>query len=146
MGGMTVHRFIVAGSLLLVGLMGLVCIAETSAADDTAKAAATRKLLSKKVSLKFKSEFLKDILDEIQDQVKGVKFQVDTKGGVSRNKRMTIECKDAPLEEALDKMLGKEDLGYIVISDAKNAYDGLIMIKMGKERGYAAGQEPKKDK
>lgn len=135
------HRFILAGSLLVVGIL----IADAVAADDSAKAAATRKLLKNKVTLSFKSEFLKDILDEIQDQVKGVKFQVDTKGGVSRNKRMTIQCKDTPLEEALATMLGKEDLGYVVISDAKNAYDGLIQIKMGKERGYPAGQEPKKE-
>jgi hypothetical protein len=97
--------------------------------------------LKKKVTLNFKMEFLKDIIEEIQDQVKGVKFKVDTKGGVSQNKRMTINCKDKPLEDALAEMLGKEDLGYYVISDSKNAYDGLIFIKMGKERGYPAKKD-----
>jgi hypothetical protein len=127
-------------AVLFVGL----CAFSVSAADaekDSPKAAKTRELLKKKVTLSFKMEFLKDIIEEIQDQVKGVKFKVDTKGGVSQNKRMTIMCKDVTLEEALDMMLGKEDLGYIVISDSKNAYDGLIFIKMGKERGHPAKKE-----
>src|SRR5579859_4287152 len=128
------------GLVVLVGL----CVFSASAADeekDSAKAAKTREMLKKKVTLDFKNEFLKDIIDEIQDQVKGVKIKVDTKGGVSANKRMTIKVKDVTLEEALDKMLGKEDLGYYVISDSKNAYDGSIFIKMGKERGYPAKKE-----
>jgi hypothetical protein len=127
-------------AFLFVGL----CVLSAHAADepkDSEKAAKTRELLKKKVTLDFKMEFLKDILDEIKDQVKGVKFQIDTKGGVSQNKRMTIQVKDVTLEEALDKMLGKEDLGYYIISKAGNAYDGLIFIKMGKERGYPAKKE-----
>lgn len=143
---MNVHRFIMSGALLMLGVVML----EVQAADDakdTPKAAAMRKLLKKKVSLSFKSEPVTNIIEEIQDQVKGIKIQVDTKGGVSRNRRMSIQCKDITLEEALDMMLGKEDLGYIVISDAKNAYDGSIFIKMGKERGYPAEKkEEKKDK
>lgn len=133
------RRLALGMALLFLGI----CAFQVSAADDdkdSAKAAKTREMLKKKVTLNFKMEFLKDILEEIQDQVKGIKFKVDTKGGVSQNKRMTIMCKDVTLEAALDMMLGKEDLGYIVISDAKNAYDGSVFIKMGKERGY-----PKKD-
>lgn len=139
---MTVRRLILSSLLLMFGIVML----EAQAADDskdTPKAAAMRKLLKKKVTLSFKSEPVTNIIEEIQDQIKGIKIQVDTKGGVSRNRRMTIQCKDVTLEEALDMMLGKEDLGYIVISDAKNAYDGSIFIKMGKERGYPA---EKKDK
>jgi hypothetical protein len=133
-----VRRLALGMALLVAGM----CALEVSAADDkdSAKATKTREMLKKKVNLNFKNEFLKDILEEVQDQVKGIKFKVDTKGGVSQNKRMTIMCKDTTLEVALDKMLGKEDLGYVIISDPKNAYDGSVFIKMGKERG-----DPKKD-
>src|SRR5262249_40903774 len=88
-GRCTVRRLALGMAFLFVGL----CVLSAHAADeekDSAKAAKTRELLKKKVSLNFKMEFLKDILEEIQDQVKGVKFKVDTKGGVSQNKRMTI--------------------------------------------------------
>ena len=142
---MTVHRFILAGSLLVFGLVVL----DLPAADevkDSPKGAATRKKLKQKVTLDFKNEQVQNIIEEIKEQIKDLTIRVDTKGGVSMNRRMSIKCKDTTLEEALDKMLGKEELGYIVISDSKNAYDGSIFIKMGKERGYPAGQEPKKDK
>ena len=48
-------------------------------------------------------------------------------------------------------MLTKLRLGYVVISapkasDRNNRIDGWIMIKRGKERGYAIGEEPGKDK
>ena len=135
------HRLTLGLAALFLGI----CVFQANAADekekDTAKAAKTREMLKKKVTLKAKNEFMKDILEEIQDQVKGIKFRVDTKGGVSQNKRMSITCKDKPLEEALADMLGKEDLGYYVISDSKNAYDGSVFIKMGKERGYPLKKE-----
>jgi type II secretory pathway component GspD/PulD (secretin) len=127
-----VRRLALGMAVLVVSMFAL----QASAADekDSPKATKTREMLKKKVTLNFKNEFLKDILEEVQDQVKGIKFKVDTKGGVSQNKRMTIMCKDVTLEEALDKMLGKEDLGYYVI--VGGAYDGLVFIKMGKERGF----------
>ena len=38
----------------------------------------------------------------------------------------------------LVKMFTKNGLGYIVVSGAKDAYNGSILIKQGKERGYPA--------
>ena len=49
----------------------------------------------------------------------------------------------------LDGMFKKNGLGYYVISAKNNAYDGSILIKQGKERGFKlAGDDPKpaKDK
>jgi hypothetical protein len=40
-------------------------------------------------------------------------------------------------------MFAKNDLGYIVISVKNNAYDGLVRITKGGERGYEKGKEPK---
>jgi hypothetical protein len=128
-------------ALLFLGIVAL----QASAAEeekDTPAAAKTRGLLKKKVTLDFKTpERLKDIIEEIQEQVKGIQFRVDTTGGVSMNKKMSIQCKDMTLEKALETMLGKEDLGYIVISKKGNAYDGSVLIRMGKERGFPVKKE-----
>ncbi|HTU89047.1 MAG TPA: hypothetical protein VMF69_03020, partial [Gemmataceae bacterium] len=58
------------------------------------------------------------------------------KGGVSNNTKFTYKAEDKPLEEVLDEMFKKNDLGYIVISQQGNAYDGTILIVKGKARGY----------
>lgn len=121
-----------------------VCTAGVYAADeDTPQAAATRKKLDTKVTFKFKEMSLSDALDEIKEAT-NVTFIVDTKGGVSRNQKVNLDVKDVTLADALDKMLGKNGLGYIVVSGAKDAYNGSILIKQGKERGYPL--KDKKDK
>jgi hypothetical protein len=128
-------RRILALTALAVAVVGTASI---YAADDedTPKAAATRKKLQTKVTLKFKETSLTDAVDEIKE-ASGVSFVLDTKGGVSRNLKVTLDVKDVTLAEALDKMFEKNGLGYIVVSDkSKNAaYDGSILIKQGKERG-----------
>ena len=125
-----------------------VCAANLYAADDdTPQAAATRKKLEKKVTFTFKEESLVDVLEEIKEAT-GVTFIIDTKGGVSRNQKMNLNVKDVTLAEALDKMFEKNGLGYIVVSGAKDAYNGSILIKQGKERGspITDKDKDKKDK
>jgi hypothetical protein len=103
--------------------------------DDTPAAAKTRKLLKKKISVDFKDTRLEDAMNEIKEEVKGFKFLLDAKGGVSRNQTITYSAKDKTVEVILDEMLKKPDLGYIVISKKGNAYDGLIQVRKSKERG-----------
>src|SRR5205823_2026788 len=92
----------------------------------------------------FKDELFKNVLEELSDQAK-VKFKPDLKGGISQNRKVTYTCKNKPLEAVLDEILKKEDWGYVVKSDDKDVqYDGAIVIKVGKERGYEAGSEPAK--
>ena len=62
-------------------------------------------------------------MDEIKEQVKGFKFLLDTKGGVSRNQPMTYKAKGKTVEQVLDEMFKKPELGYIIISKKGNAYD-----------------------
>jgi type II secretory pathway component GspD/PulD (secretin) len=132
------RRFIWAIPVLVL------CAAVAWAQDkDTKAAAAARQKLKQKVTVKFKDTLLKDVVEELQDQVMGLRFRLDTKGGVSMNRKITYMAKDKPLDEVLDEMFKKEGLGYIVISKEKDAYDGTIWIKQGKERGYPEGQEPK---
>ncbi len=133
------RRFLLTASLFAVCLMGFVNGYAADKDDDTPKAAATRKLLKTKVTVNFKDTPLKDIIEEIQDQImdktkKKVGVRVDNKGGVSNNTKFTYKADNEPLDELLDKMFKKNDLGYIVISQRNNAYDGTLLIVKGGRR------------
>jgi hypothetical protein len=128
-------------SLLALLTLGLLAVAADDKEPDTPKAAATRKALKKKITVEFKEEPLRDVLDEIKDQVKGLRFLIDAKGGVSANQAIKYKGTNVTVEEALDGMFKKNNLGYIVISKKGDTYDGLVQIRQGIERGY-----PKKKK
>jgi hypothetical protein len=131
-----VRRFLVACPLLLVAAGVL------WGAEDTKKAAEMRKLLKTKVSFKWKDTPFGDVVTEMKEQVKGLRVHVDNKGGVNNNKPVTASYKDQPLEEVLADLLGKYGWGYYV-NNKKDAYDGDIFIRIGEERGYPKGEEPK---
>ncbi len=114
----------------------LTLFAGVAVAEDTSAAAKTRKLLKKKITVDYKDEKLSDVVDDLKEQVKGLKFLIDTAGGVSRNRTITYKAKDKSVEDILDGMLKKPALGYIVISRKGNAYDGLVQIRNSDERGY----------
>ncbi len=118
------------------------CLAPASLrAEDTPKAAATRKVLkTKKISVDFSDTRLEEVVDELKEKT-GLKFILDSKGGVSRNSKYTYKGNDKTLEEVLNGLFEKSDLGYYV--DQSKAYDGLIKITKGGERGYEKGKEPK---
>jgi FimV-like protein len=132
-----VRRILVACPLLLLAV-GVLW------ADDTKKAAETRKALKTKVSFKWKDTPFGDVVTEIKEEVKGIRIHVDNKGGVNNNKPITYTCKDKPLEEVFADLLGKNGWGYYV-NNKKDAYDGDIYIKVGEERGYPKGEEPSGD-
>ncbi len=110
-------------------------------ADDSPKAAATRKTLkTKKISVEFDDTRLEEIIEELKEK-SGLKFLLDAKGGVSRNSKLSFKAKDATLEDIFAGLFKTTDLGYFV--DQSKAYDGLIKITKGGERGYEKGKEPK---
>jgi hypothetical protein len=127
------HLVLALAALFALSLAGLFAADDSK---DTPAAAATRKKLKQKVTVNFKDTRLEDVVDELKDQIKGLRMQLDTKGGVSRNLTITYKGTDVTLEEALDAMFKKNGLGYIVISQKNNAYDGSIQVRQGKERGY----------
>jgi hypothetical protein len=133
-GEPTMRHLLSLATLLALGL-GMVYAADDKD-EDTPKAAAMRKLLKKKTSVEFKDTRLEEAMDEIKDSVKGFRYLLDTKGGVSRNQAITFKATDKTVEEILDGMFKKVGLGYIVISKKGNAYDGLVQVRQGKERGY----------
>lgn len=140
-GDPTVRRLMLTASAFAALLFTMLHVGAAAGADDTPKAAKTRQALKTKVSVNFKDTPLRDIIDEIKDQVQDkakVKLSVlvDNKGGVSNNTKFTYKADDKPLEEVFDEMFKKNDLGYIVISQKGNAYDGALRIVKGGARGY----------
>jgi hypothetical protein len=122
-------------AFLMIGLLS------THAADDekpadTAKAAAMRKVLKKKIDVEFKDTRLEEALDEIKDSAKGFRYRLDAKGGVSRNQTINFKATGATVAAVLDGMFRKNGLGYYVISNTKDPYDGTVWILQGKDRGY----------
>jgi hypothetical protein len=107
-----------------------------AADEDSPKAAATRKLLKKKIDVDFDDIRLEEVVDEIKEKVPGLKFILDSKGGVSRNSKLTFKGKGKTVEEVLDGLFKKTDLGYFVISKKNNAYDGLVKINKSAARGF----------
>lgn len=118
---------------LVTGVVVVLCTG-FARAQDTAKAAETRKKLQQKITVEYKDERLEDVLDDLKEKAK-VSFRLDSKGGVSKNRKLTYKAANKPVEVILDEMFKNQELGYVIISKDKDAYDGGILIKVGKERG-----------
>lgn len=125
-------------TLLAVALLlGLAVVATAADTDDTPAAAKTRKLLKTKVSVDFSGTRMAEVKEELMNEVKGLKVMLDNKGGVSNNRAVTYKADGKTVEEVLDEMLKKlGGLGYVVVSKKGNAYDGVVLIKVGDERGH----------
>ena len=102
------HLVLALAALFALSLAGLYAADDSK---DTPKAAATRKKLKQKVTVNFKDTRLEDVVDELKEQIKGLRMQLDTKGGVSRNQPITYKGTDVTLGEALDAMFKKNGLG-----------------------------------
>jgi len=144
-----VRRLIVLSiALMSVGSLSL-GLRAADKPDDTPAAAKTRTLLQSKVSCDYKDTPTRDMLDDLESQVPGLKFKTATDGTIKLNHNFTFTTtnkdtkKDEPITvvDALDKMFGPIDWGYIVISQKGNAYDGVVMVRGGKERGYPADKD-----
>ena len=134
-GRRTVILFVCCAIVLGVGV---------AAADDSPKAAETRKKLATKIDVDYNDTTLTDVIDDLKEKVSGLGVTVDTVGGVSRNLKITFKAKQKSLADVFDGMFQKNGCGYFVVSQPGTAYDGNIKIKQGKERGYLVGDEPTK--
>ncbi len=129
-------------SAALAALLGLSAgLRAADQNDDTPAAAKTRALLKQKVTCDYTDTPTRDVLDDLESQVKGVKFITAKDGTIKLNHSFTFSAKDITLADALDKLLGPLDWGYIVVSQKGSAYNGLIKIEGGKERGYPAEKD-----
>ena len=105
-----------------------------------------RKLLKTKISVEYKDTILREVIDDIKEQIKdktkkNLGVRLDNKGGVSNNTKFTYKADDKTLEAILDEMFKKNDMGYVVISQKGNAYDGTLLIVKGNARGYPPKKE-----
>jgi hypothetical protein len=139
-GGTTMIRFFHCFTLAALCFIPV----SVRANEDTPRAAAMRKILkTKKISVEWKDERMQDIMDELKEKAPGFKYLLDSKGGVSQNTKLSYTGKDQTVEEVLNGLFTKTDFGYFVITVKNNAYDGLVKITKGGERGYEKGKEPK---
>ena len=126
-------RWFVA-TLALLMVLSSALVAEEKP-KDTKRAAKTRKLLKKKVEeVDFDNFPLSECLEELKEYVPGFTYKFGT--GVSRNQKIKYKAKNKTLAEILDGMFKKPELGYYVKSKLKDAYDGVVYIRQGNERGY----------
>jgi len=136
-----------AACVAIVGANLPAADAPKEAPKDTSAAAFTRtKKLKGKVTVEAKNlplkEILLDISTQLDDQKLGtISTQYDI--GISGNTRTSLNVKDVTAEEALDKLFGSLEIGYVVVSKDKDRYDGWIKIVKGNARGYEPGTAPK---
>ena len=135
-------RLFVAGTIT----MAIVAFWASAADKDTPAAANTRKKLLTKITVDFKEETFSEMIKEIKKQVEdagGGALSTVNDTGVSNNTKYTFAGKDQTVADVLDGILKKNNLGYVVVSKAGDRYDGWLKFKVGTERGYPAGEEPK---
>jgi hypothetical protein len=145
LGGSTVRRSALTLTLAFAALAGL---APHAGAQDTPSAKATRKRLQEKISIDLADVRLKDALDDLKRELsKPISFKLDNVSGISNNSKVTYTAKDKTVEQILNDLCDKYDMGYVVQSKANDRYDGWVILRKGKgkERGYEAGKEPKQE-
>jgi hypothetical protein len=127
-----------------VALTGIARAADKDS-SDTPKAAATRaKLTSTKVEVEWKDTLLRDVLDELfKEKGGGVGFRTD-RNAVVLNTKITYKAKDKTIEEVLNDLSEKYEMGWYVTSQQNGGYDGTVWLEKSKARGYAPGKEPAK--
>jgi hypothetical protein len=115
-----------------------------AAAQETPTAKATRKKLDKKISVEWKDTRMQDAMTDIKNEFDGrLGIKIDNTAGISNNTKVSFKADDQPLKKILDDFCTKYELGYIVLSKKNDRYDGWIIIRKSKERGYEEGKEPK---
>ena len=135
-----------AAAVLAVALAGAITTAAEPVKDTTAAAFTRNKKLKGKVTVEAKNTMLREILEDISGQLQDQKLgpiSYQPEPGIVINSRATLMVKDVTAEEALDKLFGSLELGYVVVSKDKDRYDGWIKIVKGNARGYEPGTEPK---
>ena len=101
-----------------------------------------RALLQTKLKdVDFTDESFGDVINDLKDMVPGLHIKTASDGTIKLNHQLTFKAKEITLADLLDQILGKLDWGYIVISQKGNAYDGSILIRVSKERGYPADKD-----
>lgn len=137
---------------IVVALISLALLAQQATAQESKAAKSTREKL-KQVIAEFDAKdigtkaFFEDVNREIE---KTIRFTIDGTTGISNNTKISYKGKKITVEKLLNDVSDKYEFGwYVESNEGNNKVDGSIIIRKtdkGKERGYKAGTEPKKDK
>jgi putative peptide zinc metalloprotease protein len=108
----------------------------------SAAAKLARKRLRAKVSVAFHDAKLSDVLKELSMKSRGLNLALQTSDSKEADLPVTFEANGTPLMEVLNQALDPLGMGYYVVSDEKNPYDGWVRLRPGRERGRAEGNVP----
>lgn len=103
--------------------------------------AAVRQKLKTKVSVEFKDTPVREVVEELKRQVDNLSIWVNTRAGVSINQALTYQATDKPLDEVLDQMFKRVDLGYVIGREKDGRYKGWLIIVKGPYRGEDSEEE-----
>ena len=83
------------------------------------------------------------MIDDLKDKVTGLHIQTAKDGTIKLNHQchLVLGQETSPWPRRWTRCSARIDWGYIVISQKGNAYDGSILIRGGKERGYPADKD-----
>ena len=105
----------------------------------------TRRLLQRGVTAHYHDTRLADVFADLERQVPGLHFQGDAAGGAPDDLPVTYDSERQRLSVVLDRMFDPAGLGYVVQSKDGAADDGWLLVRAGRERGYAEGARPLAD-
>ncbi len=138
--------------LIKTGILAAVCAAwlgtaaPARAQEESPAAKATRKRLKQKITIDWKDTRIKEAADDLKRELDGrLGIKIDNESGISNNFKVTLTAKDQPVEKILNDLCDRYELGYYVVSNPKDRYDGWVVLRKSKykERGYKEGKEPK---
>jgi hypothetical protein len=124
-------------------------LASEARCQESPSAKSARKRLQEKITVELADTRLKDAIEDIKREMsKPVSFKIDNISGISNNMKVSYTAKDKTVQEILNDLCDKYEMGYFVLSKPGDRYDGWVILRKGKgkERGYEAGKEPAKDK
>jgi putative peptide zinc metalloprotease protein len=109
----------------------------------TPKATATDKVLHSKKKVSFSCQGrLADALEQLSKQVAGLHLRLAPDQLALGNHPVEFAVEKRPLDVALPEFFTKYRIGYVIISDLVDEYDGWLQVAAGKERGSPEGGRP----
>jgi putative peptide zinc metalloprotease protein len=111
----------------------------------TPAAVKTRRLMRHRVTVSYDNTRLADVLADLKKQIKGLQWTLDEDAGAGEDLTVTYQAKDQRLGMALDNLLGRMGLGFVIVSERGSPQDGHLLIRPGTERGEPQGGRPLAD-
>jgi putative peptide zinc metalloprotease protein len=104
-----------------------------------------RRLMKRYVTVSYENTKLTDVLADLKKQVKGLEWTLEKDVG-AENLTVTYHPPDEHrLGMVLDALLGRMDLGFVIVSEPGSPQDGHLLIRPGSERGEPEGGRPLAD-